>query len=537
MDRQLFQTATTGDANSPWRTLLKSGAESLNDASSRPPAPSAAESIWFYPPDDQEVFSEDNADFLLDKARLRQLRVGAAAGKRFPETRLEKLIRCFDLPESPYLTDEEKASLCGNAGRALALFSRNDALLRKTPPLFPYEPLDDAILLRETTRVATSDAVLPVRRSAIQALRSRDPRLGRELLERVVERESGDEKTREKVLKGLLPALWTGLGNADAPFLEETVAREKLAVAREALMALGTLPDTRIGARLSELGDAIFADDGSVVEPEYSKELKSLGFAKDKGSVLAARILGAIPLEYWEERFGESPAEIAERVPFSPATEPIYAGWVISYVNFGADRAWLEAAFPMIGPLNERALADEEIKWLLVGSNNEYEWGYGWIFENRARELRLELAKAVDLRRAELETNTPAGRDYAQLLVRANYEPMPWSDAFCDEFERGSLDAPCDSESHFDRRLRELANYVDLFPPKARDRVVARLKEVAGDSHLRRLAALEGESNAKNVAEGERRFGDFRRNLYPERRSHKRINELRWARPQRKRDE
>ena len=101
MDRQLFQTATTGDANSPWRTLLKSGAESLNDAASPPPAPSAAEPIWFFPPDDQEVFSEADADFLLDKAKLRQLRVGAATGKRFPETRLEKLIRCFDLPESP----------------------------------------------------------------------------------------------------------------------------------------------------------------------------------------------------------------------------------------------------------------------------------------------------------------------------------------------------------------------------------------------------------------------------------------------------
>ena len=91
MKKDLVKRATIGDPATPWETLLAVGAEALRKAGTSCPKPSTEpEQILFCKPDEGEELTEEQADFLL-KTWLYS--VGIATGKRFPASRIRRLLK------------------------------------------------------------------------------------------------------------------------------------------------------------------------------------------------------------------------------------------------------------------------------------------------------------------------------------------------------------------------------------------------------------------------------------------------------------
>ncbi|MBQ9874866.1 MAG: hypothetical protein IJM30_10415 [Thermoguttaceae bacterium] len=513
MKQDLLQNATLGDPSAPWQTLLRAGAESLRDASI-PLAPDpGASAIVFFPSDERETLSLDDADYLLDSGHFRFV---AESGKRFPESRVVRLVDSFARDyHKRELTDEQIGNLCGNPGRFLVFVSRDDNRKRCLPPELPYEVLDDEALVRETTRVATGDASPGTRFNALLALRARDPEKGREALTTIWnESEEREPKSRRSARSELLPAALFGLGEDDAPFLERARLDGNFETVQIAIRLLARLPNSPTRARLRELADSVLKPDGSLEPATFSKDLKKFGFPKCEGEELAIRFLAALPSDYWDERFGSAKA-FEEIFPFSAKTRALYAARLISIVEFGATPEWFRAVVPIYLASWHKKKVGETIYNLLVLSDLVRFWGWSSSFIKCARIVAPEVAKYCDLEARDRVNNgsRTRDRDFAEFEMRSKYEPTPWSEDFCKAFYRWIFENPTGDRAYV--RALSLATNLDMFPRKMRDEIVAEFKARGDKPSGFGYAGRNAEFIANSVNEGEKRFGDYRRNLHP----------------------
>ncbi|MBQ9874867.1 MAG: hypothetical protein IJM30_10420 [Thermoguttaceae bacterium] len=510
MRQELLKNAVVGDPKTPWKTLLGLGADALRDASLNCPKETGRDERVFFPPDERESLSLADADYLL---KTKYFRFALGTGKRFPAARVKRLLNNL-MTEcvSRDLSDEELDVFCGNAGRLLVFVSRNDDWKRGFPPFFQYEPMNDETLVRETTRAVKTVPSPVLRRGALEALRDRDPAKGRELMKTVWKGSENDDPKKLQARRAeLLPAMRFGLGKEDEPFLEDALATGNVAAVREAVKALALLRNSSVWKTLRALGDGVLTPEGEFAPPEYSKELKKLGFPKCEGEELGIRILGAIPNDYWEKRFGKSAKKFVELMPFSPKTAPIYAGRLISIVEFGANSDWFRAIAPVCAASWSAKICGPTIKRLLVHnevgfSNNETADNYSAFF--------LAIARIVDPEAARicyLWTSNGMGflgrRDPDNFGPRIMCEPTPWSDKFCQEYYQWAFEDP-DEESAYSKAQGALGN-PDMFPRQTRAKIVAEYRARWEIPKSYERSGREAATIAKKIDEGERRFGEY----------------------------
>ena len=394
----------------------------------------------------------------------------------------------------------------------MVFVSRNNDWKRGFPPFFQYDPMDDETLVRETTRVVKNSTSSHLRRSALEALRDRNPEKGRELMKEIWKGNENDDPKKLRACRAeLLPAMRFGLGKEDEPFLEEALATRNLAAVREAVKALALLRDSSVWKTLRKLGDEVLTPGGEFAPPEYSKELKKLGFPKCEGEELGIRILGAIPNDYWEKRFGKSAKKFVELMPFSPKTAPIYAGRLISIVEFGANSDWFRAIAPIYAASWNAPIFGQTIKQLLIFerasfSNNGTANDYAALFLTLARFVAFETARSCG---SQIPEGMGIGRDRKSFEFhrRSMYEPTPWSDEICQEYYRLVFDNPNDESAYL--TAQAIIGDLDKFPRKMREMIVAEYKSRWNVPEDYEYSGEEAEEIAREIDEGEERFGEF----------------------------
>ena len=515
MDAKLFQTAQLGDAENPWRTALRVGAEALKDAASFSLESTSRDDVFFCERDDREYLTTEQADHVIKRYNPY---IGVGSRKLAPFNRLEQTIQrlaFYDSISFP-LSEDDCASLCGNVGRFLVLISSNTYWKRNLPPLFPYRGLEPQVVERIALRTIESDEQLPERANAFLALRNVAPAKAREVLARywnVDDRE--EEKKLAKVRARFFDAFWKNLSDDDVPLLEERAINDSLAISRKAYKMLATLPTSKYYRYARERGDAILTDDGELVEPKYKKEFKKEGIPKETGETYVARLLGTVPLEHWEERFQATPLQLAERFPFSEKTEALYAGWGIAFVNYGGVSDWLKVLYPMVdaegrGKLQDKALEKLMRQWdsdvdyvVFAGLRGSYRGVLDGCMSHKISDFYL--AKELEGLQKDAESNDNA--EFEIFRQRIAFEPTPWSEEFENEYYRLVFEAPKKQRDAWSRVCDELP----YFSPAMRVKILEQLRQLCAKSNPKaRWLLSEAEKLFNDCEEGDRLFGVFR---------------------------
>lgn len=161
-----------------------------------------------------------------------------------------------------------------------------------------------------------------VRRRHLKARRAGDPAAGRALLAGSWAREDAEARAT------LLPGLAVGLGPDDEPFLESALDDRRKPVRAAAAELLAGLPGSalagRVAARLAPLvraapGDGIAVDLPAGCPPEWERDGIDPRPPRGTGvrSWWLTQLVGAAPLDWWEQHLGRTPATLA-----GPATSP-----------------------------------------------------------------------------------------------------------------------------------------------------------------------------------------------------------------------
>ncbi|MBQ9874872.1 MAG: HEAT repeat domain-containing protein [Thermoguttaceae bacterium] len=508
MKKDLVKRATIGDPATPWETLLAVGAEALRKAGTSCPKPSTEpEQILFCKPDEGEELTEEQADFLL-KTWLYS--VGIATGKRFPASRIRRLLKEINEWASFHSrTDEEMRRFCGNSGLFLAFLSNRECW----PFYLPNrELIYDSLDFETFSRVARQDALNNPKRSweALRALRKRDPDKGRDVFEQLWNEPENSRKKEERTRLGLVNSLEVELDDADLPFLERALRTEDEEIVRAAVGFLVQLPKSAVGRQIRALGDAILTRDGGFTPPVYSKELEKLGFPKREGVLLGVEVIGQIPLDYWEERFGIEPRKIAEKIPFSPETEPIYAGWFCSFSHFLFHNVprfseWGIVLTTLLIALEFDGLADRELEDFLKERAGAPCTPTD-VFDGRSGRYALDAFLELKFKRLERTVKSARKREFEKFTFRVRYYPKPWSDEFCDEYYRMALE---NGSVPYDFKLRFAGN-IGEFPRPKREKILAELRKNSDDSKRSKALISTAERNASRAEEVERIIGDYR---------------------------
>ncbi|MBQ9874870.1 MAG: hypothetical protein IJM30_10435 [Thermoguttaceae bacterium] len=523
MKKELVKRATLGDSSTPWETLLAAGTEALREIGTKLPKPKAnPDSILFCEPDEGDALTEEQADFFLAEHHESAT---IATGKRFPASRIERLMNYMSYWSLVnFFMPDKLRRLCGNAGLFLALVSRNDEWKRSLSRYeLMYYSLDPETFVRETTRVATGNAEYEFRYGALKAIRNRGPNRGREIFERLWDDESISKKKRSDLRRGMIDVLDKGIGAEDIPLLEKALESEDKALVQLATHRLATIPSSRVYRDLLALGKDALTLDGRLVSPAYSKALERLGVAnyKAEGVSTGVALLEATPLCCWEELFDASPEKIAESIPFSPETEAIYAGWILSFINYTIESdsflayynfdaastpvKWARVLEPALLALEYGELADKTLEAFLTDpkdnddSRTETFHYYALHVASRA-ELEFELKKT------ERTIKNPRKRELEMFSLRVEREPKPWSDEFCDEYYRIALESgpvPHEFESTF-------AGNIGFFSRPMREKILAELKKNPDASKRRKSSISIAEYQASRADDVERIIGDYR---------------------------
>ncbi|MBQ9874871.1 MAG: hypothetical protein IJM30_10440 [Thermoguttaceae bacterium] len=508
MKKDLVKRATIGDPATPWETLLAAGTEALREIGTKLPKPKAnPDSILFCEPDEGDALTEEQADFLLDNHLLA---TGIPTGKRFPYSRLERLLNYMvEWISCCFISRNEARAICGNAGLFLALASNNDAWkLGLFYGELMWDSLAPDVFLRETSRAADDDRNLDVRLGAIGALRKRDPNKAREKIESLWTAGAKSKLKLTELRTKALATLRVGLCDEDVPFLERAVQTEDVDIFRDAIRLLARLPTSRVGRELRALGDATLTRDGRFVPPLYSQEMARLGIPKRDGVLLGVEVLGAIPTDYWEERFGATPEKIAESIPFLPETEPIYSGWVLAFAKFGAfggSESWARALEPIGLALEFEELEDKVLEKFMKELADGYS-SRADLFHLYALNLAPKAELEFKLKKTERTIKNPRKRELEMFSLRVTYEPKPWSDEFCDEYYRIALESgpvPHEFESTFAGNIRNFSRPV-------REKILAELKKNPDASKRRKSSISIAEYQASRADDVERIIGDYR---------------------------
>jgi hypothetical protein len=173
--------------------------------------------------------------------------------------------------------------------------------------------------------------------------RTLEPARGRAWLEATWSTEKADDRAT------LLGALSTGLSRDDEAFLEAALGDRSQGVRDQAAALLSRIAESAYVARMRARADAVFALQGSELAVEWPAKwqrddvrdalVPNVNAGETVRAAYAAKLVGALPLSYWGERFSLSPAALV-------AAAQEASGVVAGLANAAAatrDGAWLVA--------------------------------------------------------------------------------------------------------------------------------------------------------------------------------------------------
>ncbi|WP_217145491.1 DUF5691 domain-containing protein [Streptomyces sp. AC627_RSS907] len=289
-------------------------------------------------------------------------------------------------------TDLRPAALTFAGPRALWLARLNPDwrfALRATPGGGPALPGPGA---GERVRKLWEEGLFAERVALLTSLRARDPDAARELLVSTWATERAEDRLM------LLDSLRTGLGPADEPFLERTLADRSRNVRATAAELLSALPDSALAARMAARTMTCVSLDRALDPPAITVEAPHECDADmERDGVVAAPPAGrgarswwfgqlaeAAPLGTWSARFGGRTPEQIVALPVADDWQgELHAAWCRAAVR-QRDAAWARALLgvptaPEAGGPGAVSLAERAKLLGTLDAGERAEWVAGFI--------------------------------------------------------------------------------------------------------------------------------------------------------------
>ena len=241
-------------------------------------------------------------------------------------------------------------------------------------------------------------------------------------------------------------------------------------------------------------------------------------------------------MSHWENRFAATPEKIAKIFPAAQETEPVYAGWMISVVSFGAGPEWVRVVASICqlsrAGTKRPIFVEESLSKLLNDETGERQDDYDNLFKKVASTIAPEAARDCESAYlkylCEIFGDTADHSDYRQFEATADYEPTPWSDEFCERYFKFVFDDLTIEKAYL--RAFMLMTQVHMFPRIWRDKILTILQDLGKEPGVYRIALDDASRNIQKANEAEDRFGDYRKALKPLGISYKYQDALPWIR-------